>query len=314
MAIQVEQCSIQYCSHVRLQEVSGLLVPSLILLLHFRIFEIRPCTHPTMRHIVVDFKVILDLQALLVFLELRKRLVLTQLNKRRNFDFLCFTRIHQGRTRLHPDLDLGISPADEGNHLAAPTIAHSTPGLDVGIQLLGFFNDAWDFGEMLGWRRNSKPLPEFLLVLWVVRRHEPLHFRPVAVEEVGHDDLTWLILVRVGENIGSLKDLPREAHDVVEHEDCCFSILWTSGAGNVRVQRPVEQSNSLCLVSAKSNVAALLRVVVDYNGGNACTFVSVKSGLRFWLNTYVQQALLCLDILFLDCMSMEERCLFSLKA
>ena len=47
----------------------------------------------------------------------------------------------------------------------------------------------------------------------------PFNIGAVITEESRHNDLHWMLLVRVCENVGTLDDLREEAEDVIDDHD-----------------------------------------------------------------------------------------------
>jgi len=77
-----------------------------------------------------------------------------------------------------------------------------------------------------------------LLLLLVRVRRERAKRQGLAEEEVGHEDAVLVVLiVGVGEDVGALQGLRREAEDVVDDENGAFGVggpgrIWVGERGS----------------------------------------------------------------------------------
>ena len=55
----------------------------------------------------------------------------------------------------------------------------------------------------------------------------PFDIGAVVAEEGWHEDLLWMVLVAVGEDVGPLDDLWEEAENVIEDKDGCVRVRRT---------------------------------------------------------------------------------------
>ena len=102
-------------------------------------------------------------------------------------------------------------------HLSTPAHAQDTPCLDPGLETvncLHYFRDLLRIVIRVG--RPSEECAQLLAFLIVVR-WVPFLARGLPIEEVGHEDLVFLI-PGVGENIRALQGLREEAEDVEDDE------------------------------------------------------------------------------------------------
>ena len=86
---------------------------------------------------------------------------------------------------------------------------------------------------MLRRRSDIEPVAQGRLLIFVIRR-VPLYLGWVAVEEVRHEDLVGVLGVAVGEDVGALERLRKEAEDVVDRKD---SAVGCGGARYVWEER-----------------------------------------------------------------------------
>ena len=147
-------------------------------------------------------------------------------------------------------------------HLAAPAHAQTAPLLDPRRLLLNLLEQ---HGHLLRGVRRARGAREevaHLLLLLVRVRREDGDGEGFAEEEVGHEDLVLVGGVGVGEDVGALEGLGREAKDVVDDEDGGGGV---GGAGGV-ASRAVEV-----------DVLALFFVVFGNDGRDvaACFAVSL---------------------------------------
>lgn len=91
--------------------------------------------------------------------------------------------------------------------------------LDDGLELFDGFG---------GCGTGLKKVSQFLAFVVGVRR-VPGNVCWVALKPVGHEDLVLLVLVRGGEDIGTLESLREEAEDVVDDQNALFGRRGASG-------------------------------------------------------------------------------------
>ena len=82
----------------------------------------------------------------------------------------------------------------------------------------------------------------------------------LAEEEVGHEDLMLVARVGVGENVGALDGLGREAEDVVDDEDGRRRIRGTGGVASHAVEVDVFTFFLVAFGDCGRDIAACLAV------------------------------------------------------
>ena len=125
-------------------------------------------------------------------------------------------------------LELGVLLRGQVDNLSAPAEADNGPLLDA-LALAKLINNLGNAWQCL--RRCSgclEEFAEFLLLLLVIRR-VPGDVCWAALKKVRHENLVLLLLVCVGENVGTLECLREEAKDVIDDQDTGLRILGASG-------------------------------------------------------------------------------------
>lgn len=111
--------------------------------------------------------------------------------------------------------------------LATPAHSQTPPFLDSRVRLPQFLHQ---IGHLLGRLRrvggSGEEIAHLLLLLVGIRWEDGLGKR-LAVEEIGHEDLILMALVRMGEDVGALEGLRAIAEDVVDDEDGGSCARWT---------------------------------------------------------------------------------------
>lgn len=126
-------------------------------------------------------------------------------------------------------LELGVLLRGQVDDLSAPAEANDGPLLDALAlaELINNLGNAWQC--LRGCCSRLEEFAKLLLLLLVVRR-VPGDVRWAALKEVRHENLVLLLLVCIGENVGTLESLREEAKDVIDNQNSGLCIL---GAGSV---------------------------------------------------------------------------------
>ena len=227
---KIQQPHRAHASQVIVEERQHRRIPALILSLDLRISQIGPRRHPPMHLRIKRLDMLRGRQRTLIRLDVVGQLVLAGQHAHGDLAALGVVRGHHGRVDLRAGLDLGVALRDEGDDLGAPAVAHGAPGFDVRVCLFGFGEHGLDAVEGVGGRGLGLEELAELGALLVCLGRVPGDVGGFAVEEVGHEDLVFVRLVRVGEDVGALDRLREEAEDVVDEDEGFGGVGW---AGDV---------------------------------------------------------------------------------
>lgn len=120
---------------------------------------------------------------------------------------------------FHRGFKRRILPARQTHNLPTPAKPHNSPDLDIRIRLVVGLDESRDAGR--GRTRRAVRLEEVaeLLALLGGFRWVPGDVCGLAVEEVRHEYLVRVVLVRGGEDVGALEGLLEVAEDVGDVEE-----------------------------------------------------------------------------------------------
>lgn len=181
-----------------------------------------------------------DLQVRLELLDVVGRLVAGRQHAKWDLDVLGVGGVDHGGVALGGGAEGRVGcGGHDGDNLAAPAESNNAPGLDGGILLLDFLHQAGDLAcGLWGGAGGCEEVPQgfaFLFVVWWVpvsmyrqldrsgcsrekKRGgglgEPGDVGGLAIKEIRHEDLVCMVLIRGGENIGSLERLREISEDV----------------------------------------------------------------------------------------------------
>ena len=114
------------------------------------------------------------------------------------------------------------------NNLAAPTISYNSPVADIWVVRFKLLHDGVELADGFGWCSTClEELSQFLAFLVGVGR-VPGNVCRLSLKEVRHEYLVLPVLVRGGEDIGTLESLGEEAKDIIDDQDSFFGRRRTS--------------------------------------------------------------------------------------
>lgn len=113
--------------------------------------------------------------------------------------------------------------------LAAPAVSYNAPVADIWVARFELLDDGLELLDGFGWCGSGlEKLSQSLAFVLGVRR-VPGNVCRVALKPVGHEDLVLLVLIRGGEDIGTLESLGEEAKDVIDDQNALFGRRGASG-------------------------------------------------------------------------------------
>jgi len=203
------------CLSVFVEEVKHGLVATLVLLAHLGVLQVRTSSHPAVDLGGEGLDVVRSLEVGLERLDVLGNLILGGQDSHGDVHGLGIVGVNHGGVALHSRLEeLVVLAGGQSSNLTTPAVAQDGPvEAAAGGELVGFGHDIGDLGE--GVRGSGLGLEEVaeLLLVVVGLRGEPGDVGGLALEEVGHED-TVLLLVGVGQDVGSLDGLGEETEDI----------------------------------------------------------------------------------------------------
>ena len=197
------------------EEVKDGLVATLVLLAHLGVLQVRTSSHPAVDLGGEGLDVVRSLEVGLECFDVIRGLVLGGQESHGDVHGLGVVGVDHGGVALDSRLEeLVVLAGRQSGNLTTPAVAQDGPvEAAAGGELVGLGHNIGDLGEGVGGGGlGLEEIAELLLVVVGLRR-EPGDIGGLALEEVGDED-TVLLLVGVGQDVGSLDGLGEETEDV----------------------------------------------------------------------------------------------------
>lgn len=200
---------------VLVEEVKHGLVATLVLLAHLGVLQVRTSSHPAVDLSGESLDVVRRLEVGLERLNVVRGLVLGGQESHGDVHGLGIVGVNHGGVALDSRLEeLVVLAGGESGDLTTPAVSQDGPvEAATGRELVGLGHDVGDLGEGAGGSGLGLEEVAKLLLVVIGLRREPGDVGGLALEEVGNED-TVLLLVGVGQDVGSLDGLGEETEDV----------------------------------------------------------------------------------------------------
>lgn len=197
------------------KELEQGLIATLVFTLHLGVLQVRAGRHPAVNLGREGLNVVGDNEIGLESIDIALGLVLRSEHGEGHLNGLGVVGVDHSGVALSGALeDLVIARNGQRRDLTTPAEPKNRPvECAIGGELVGLRHDLRKPGEVEGWGGLVlEEVAEELLVL-VSGRRVPRNIGRLALEEIGHEH-TVLLLVRGGQDVGTLDGLVEEAEDV----------------------------------------------------------------------------------------------------